>query len=397
MHAIALHLTKDHLGDDGKPIMTPEEYQAKFPGEPMLSPLALQHVAARKAQAAREAAAASAASKAKSEITSVELAAKVDLENMVSGAADQGLMHEVFSLGSAVAARSASSGAPIPVSVLKPIANASAMYVPETDMNYVFNVDVLKTLLLGLEMNIPVYLWGHAGTGKSTIWEQICARTCRPMVRVQHTANTEEEHIVGGWRLRDGRTFFDLGMLPMAMKNGWLFMADEYDFARPEVLSVYQAVLEGKPLIIKEADPENRVIKPHPNFRIVATGNTNGQGDDTGLYQGTVVQNAANYERFGIVENMPYMPPELEAKVVAGAARINEADAKKLIEFATAIREQFDSAKLSNPISPRSLIYAAKVGVARGSLKIGLEKAYTNRLNAIDKEAATQFADRIFR
>lgn len=394
VHSIEIHLAQDHkVGDT--PIMTLDEYCAKFPGEPVVSPLAAHHIALRRAQIAKEAAAKEAAEReSKSEMTSSDSSVSASYE---SGPADKAFLHDVFALGSSPAARSASSGAPIPVSVLKPALNASAQYVPDTDVNYVFNVDVLKTLMLGLEMNIPIYLWGHAGTGKSTIWEQICARTSRPMVRVQHTANMEEEHVLGGWRLRDGKTFFDLGMLPLAMKHGWVYLADEYDFARPEVLSLYQPVLEGKPLIIKEADPENRVIRPHPNFRIVATGNTNGQGDDTGLYQGTVMQNAANYERFGIVEYMPYMPADLEVRVVAGAARINEADAKKLVEFATKVREQFDSAKLSNPISPRSLIYAAKVGVARGSLKIGLEKSYLNRLSAVDKEAASQFADRIFK
>lgn len=393
VHSIALHLKNDHLVD-GVPIMTPEEYQAKYPGEPMLSAIAQHHLNVRRIEKEKQRAIEAAN---KSELTtSVKTEDGFDLGDESSGVAQEGLFHEVFALGTHAAARSATTGAPIPITVLELPKNGSVRYIPEIDPNYVFNVDVLKTLLMGLEMNIPIYLWGHAGTGKSTVWEQICARTNRPMIRTQHTANMEEEHVVGGWRLRDGKTVFELGMLPLAMKNGWVYLADEYDFGRPEVLSLYQAVLEGKPLIIKEADPDNRVIKPHPNFRLVATGNTNGQGDETGLYSGTVMQNAANYERFGIVEHMPYMPPDLEVKVVAAAARVNEADAKKLVDFATRIRSEFDSAKLSNPISPRSLIYAARVGVARGNLRIGLEKAYLNRLGSIDKEAASQFADRIF-
>ena len=194
----------------------------------------------------------------------------------------------------------------------------------------------------------------------------------------------------------DGRTAFELGPLAMAMKFGWLYMADEYDFGRPEVLSLYQPVLEGKALVIKEADMENRVIRPHPGFRFVATGNTNGQGDETGLYQGTTMQNAANYERFGIVEKMPYMDEATEALLVSQQAGIAMPDAKKLIQFATSIRAEFDSAKLSNPISPRSLIYAGRIGMARSNYLIGLEKAYLNRLSSVDREAARSFAARIF-
>lgn len=233
-------------------------------------------------------------------------------------------------------------------------------------------------------------------THNTTIFEQIAALTNRPMLRVQHTANMEEEHIVGGWRLRDGRTHFELGPLALAMKHGWIYMADEYDFGRPEVTSVYQAVLERKPLLIKEADPENRLIRPHANFRFVATGNTNGQGDESGLYQGTNLQNAANYERFGIVEKMPYMEPALEVRLISQKANVPMRDAEKLVDFATRIRTEFDGAKIGNPISPRSLIYAAQIGLARMDYGAGLKAAFINRLTSVDRETATQVAQRVF-
>lgn len=370
VHSIQLHLKNDHaeLG------MTVAEYQAKYPGEPILSEIAKQRLAEQEAIKRRGDAAVSA-----------------DSASRVAG---KQAFHELFGLGKSPAAMSA-RGAPIPITVLADDP-ASVDLVPMVDGNYVFNVDILKTLMMGLEMRLPIYLWGHAGTGKTTIFEQICARTRRPLVRVQHTANMEEEHVVGGWRLRDGKTVFELGFLPMAMKNGWVYLADEYDFGRPEVLSLYQAVLEGKPLVIKEADHENRVIKPHPDFRFVATGNTNGQGDESGLYQGTNMQNAANYERFSIVEQMPYMDTKLETRLVSLQANIPTDDAAKLVDFATRIREQFDGGKMGMPISPRSLLGAAKLGVAKMNYRFGIEKAYINRLTKVDREAASQIAQRVF-
>jgi cobaltochelatase CobS len=287
------------------------------------------------------------------------------------------------------------SGRPIPVTIMGDDPDYASM-IPDIDPNYVFNIEILKTLMMGIEMKIPTYLWGHAGTGKTSIFEQIAARTKRAFFRVQHTANMEEEHIVGGWRLRDGKTFFELGPLAMAMKYGWMYMADEYDFGRPEVTSVYQAVLERKPLVIKEADPENRVIRPHANFCIIATGNTNGQGDESGLYQGTSLQNAANYERFGVVEQMPYMDKVLESHLVSKQANIPIKDAEKLVDFAGRIRLEFDGGRIGNPISPRSLIYAAQIGVARSNYRIGLEKAFINRLASTDRESASQVAQRVF-
>lgn len=380
VHSIELHLKRDpEHAADGQP-MSLAEYQERFPDQPLLSEVAQQRLAER--MALKEKAVASPVDSVSTDIVRMDFAIS------------KGHLHEVFALGRVKAAMNA-RGEPINISIFTP-PTAHEDMVPDLDPNYVFNMDVLKVMLMGLEMNIPTYLWGHAGTGKTTVIEQIAARTRRPMLRVQHTANMEEEHVVGGWRLRDGRTMFELGPLPLAMKHGWLYLADEYDFARPEVTSVYQAVLEGKPLIIKEADEANRVIRPHPAFRMLATGNTNGQGDETGLYNGTNMQNAANYERFGIVEKMPYMEPAIEARLIHQQAGVPLEDAKRLVDFAGRVRAEFESSKLSNPISPRSLIFAARIGAARDNLQIGLEKSYINRLSEVDREAATGLANRVF-
>jgi cobaltochelatase CobS len=163
------------------------------------------------------------------------------------------------------------------------------------------DIELLKDVLMMIEMRIPGYLWGHAGTGKSTLPTQLCARLNRPIIRAQHTASTEESHICGQILVRSGATYFEPGLLASAMRNGWVYLADEYDFAFPQILGVYQPVLEGEPLIIKEATPEWRYVEPHKRFAFIGTGNTNGSGDETGLYQGTNIQNAANFSRFGIV------------------------------------------------------------------------------------------------
>jgi len=375
VHSIQLHLQRDHADQP----MTVAEYSAQYPGHPILSALAASKIAEHNAKAAAE--------KEKESVSA-------DYSETTGYATGSKPLHEVFGLGAGKAAMSARGG-PIPITVVSSTGGFSEL-VPDIDPNYLFNLDVLKTLLMGFELRIPTYLWGHSGTGKTTIYEQIAARTGRAMLRVQHTANMEEEHVLGGWRLRDGKTIFELGPLPMAMINGWVYLADEYDFGRPEVLSLYQPVLENKALVIKEADLANRIIRPHPGFRFIATGNTNGQGDETGLYQGTNMQNAANYERFGIVEKMEYMEASVEAALVSKQAQIPLEDAKKLIDYATRIRGEFDSSKISNPISPRSLIYAGRLGLAKSNYLYGLEKAYINRLSSIDREAASQLATRCF-
>jgi hypothetical protein len=173
------------------------------------------------------------------------------------------------------------------------------------------------------------------------------------------------------------------------------YQADEYDFGMPSVLAVYQPVLEGKPLVIKEADEENRVIRPHPNFRMVGTGNTNGQGDETGLYQGTLLQNAANYERFGIVEEVKYMDAKAEVQVIAGQAGVPKEIAEKLVTLATQCRQAFADQKLGLPPSPRAMIKAAKQGRVLGDWVAGIKLAYVNRLSRTDQVAVGELLKRV--
>ena len=255
---------------------------------------------------------------------------------------------------------------------------------------------MLKTVLLGLELDIPVYLWGHAGVGKSTVLEQVAAHTNRAYMRVQHTANTEEAHIVGQMLANKAGTYWEPGPLQLCMKEGLTYNADEYDYAHASVLAVYQAVLEGKSLVTKEAPPEWRVVHPHKNFRFVATGNTNGAGDETGLYIGTNMGNAANYSRFGITEQVPYMPKKQEVAILVNQAGLVKEDAVKIVDFATDVRKAFEKGDVSMTIGPRELINASHLGLRRGSWRTGLTLAYINRLNKVDRETIDGIAQRVF-
>jgi len=301
-------------------------------------------------------------------------------------------MNKMFGLGNVKAAMNA-KGAPIMIHRFGEGENSE--FVPDIDNGFVYDIDTLKNILLGFDLNIPVLLWGHAGTGKSSFVEQVCARTRRPLTRVQHTINTEESHIVGQWTVRDGATHFELGPLAVAMKEGHIYMADEYDFSMPSVLSVYQSVLEGKSLMIKEADLKSRIIKPHKDFRFIATGNTNGSGDETGLYQGTNMQNAANYDRFGVVCKIEYMNKKLEQRIIVNQSGIESADAENLVKFAKSVRDAYEAGKISSTISPRALINAAKIGMRRGSLVMGIDLSFGNKLSTVDKEVCAGMSQRI--
>lgn len=368
-HAIQIHLKEAHRD------VTLAQYQEQFPGAPLMSEFAKARVAAARAEKEER------------------IAPKHVTEKLPE--ISKKAMAKVFSLGSTKSAKRADGG-DIMIEVLG--SSEWDMQIPDIDDNYIFNIDILKTMLMGIALNIPTYLWGHAGTGKSTIIEQISCRTRRPMIRVQHTGSTEESHIIGQMVAdMESGTKWSPGPLPLAMKYGFIYLADEYDFAYPQVLAVYQAVLEGKALVIKEApaDSEWRVVHPHPNFRFFATGNTNGSGDTTGLYQGTNMQNAANYERFGIVEEMPYMSAKQEAAVVAAQAGIALDDAEKLVSFASLVRNAFDARQIRATCGPRVLINAGRIAVAKASFLKGLHNAFLNRLSPKDKEICLGLAQRI--
>lgn len=379
IHSVQMHLKTDHKE------LSLEAYVASYQEAPLMSELAKQKLAEKRAVSE---ASAPTHSIAMAGTSSASVTTLVPKDTLVKKA-----FHEIFGLGKAKQALSV-KGEAIPISV---IANSSAQeMVPEISDDYVYDIDELKNVILAQELNIPCFVWGHKGSGKSELHEQVAARTGRAFMRVQHTVNTEESHIVGQWTVKDSQTVFELGPLPLAMLNGYTYCADEYDFMLPSVSSVYQAVLEGKSLMIKEADAANRVIKPHPNFRFVATGNTNGSGDETGMYQGTNIGNSANYDRFGMVIHKQYMKKAAESQILQNRVGLVKEDADKMVDFASLVSEAYDGAKISDVVSPRTLIYAAKIGVKRGSFRQGLTLSFINKLSKIDREVVDALAQRIF-
>lgn len=370
VHSIAAYLPRAHPG------VTVEQYQATYPDAGLKS-------------AALIGAQARAADKAVTYDSAVLVKLPTATKSTKKPFAD------VFGLGGAPGAKN-KRGEPIMIDVLGNPEPEWADYVPDKDENYIHPIDVLKAVMMGCAMNKPVLLWGMHGTGKTSVIEQFCAETNRPIMRVQHTVSTEEAHVLGQYVVKNGSTVFEPGPLAICMRYGLYYLADEYDFALPSVISVYQPVLEGKRLIIKEAPPEWRVVKPHPNFRFGATGNTNGGGDETGLYQGTQMQNAASYSRFGITVEVPYMDEAQETGVVASQGGIHEPDARKLVQFAKHVRDSYYRGDIGVTVSPRELISAAQLGRALGGeWRQGLALAYTNRLNKVDKIAVLEVVQRI--
>lgn len=395
VHSIAKHLKDAHGEDSAKP-MTLSEYETQFPGADLMSPMAKQRMAEiQKKKADAEAEAAKNAPPAGATPVAKE-GASPDTAPV--------FFHEAFRFPSSVKSAYTKAGKGIPCTSDARTGDGYDHMVPEWNENYILNPELTKTVMMALELHTPIYLFGHSGVGKSSIFKQMCAALKRKMFRFQHTVDTEESHIVGQWVVKPhidqhgnaiSTTEFELGPLPLAMMNGWLYLADEIDRCSPTVLSAYQAILEGEPLILKNAPAHMRIIKPHPLFAFAATGNTNGTGDQTGLYQATLTQDAATIERFGVVAYVDYPPEKQEIAMIAAATGLNEADAKKIRQFADEIRVKAFPNQVSLTIGPRVAINIARIGMMKADFIEGAMYAYCNRLPDAEKEAALGIAKRV--
>jgi cobaltochelatase CobS len=311
--------------------------------------------------------------------------------------------HKIFNVRSTNATKNG-KGDPIQLEMLEDRADDTKSLVPAIDEAYVFPMEDAVSLAMSLDSRVKgnALLWGYHGSGKSTLAEQVCARTNRPALRVQHSVDTEGSDIVGQWVLVGGETKFIYGPLASAMRDGLVYIADEYDFALPNVLAIYQAVLEGAPLFIKQAPESMATIKPHEDFRFIATGNTNGAGDETGLYQGTQIQNAANYSRFHITIKVDYQSLTAEKQIITKRiGEIPDADLNNLMEFAKLVREGYDNKSITNTLSTREIITIARLAILKGrdtgpNWDYAISHAFNNRMSTIDATAIKNIMQRVF-
>ena len=213
-----------------------------------------------------------------------------------------------------------------------------AQYIPPIDPAYRFDQITTRAILAGFQQNRRVMVQGYHGTGKSTHIEQVAARLNWPCVRINLDGHISRADLLGrdAIVLKEGKqvTEFREGMVPFAMTHGIAIVFDEYDAGRPDVMFVIQRVLEaeGRLTLLEQ----NRVITPHPAFRIFATANTVGLGDPTGLYHGTQVINQGQMDRWNIVTTLNYLPEKeevaiVEAKVPAFTKTFTKANLQQMV------------------------------------------------------------------
>jgi len=238
--------------------------------------------------------------------------------------------------------------------------DATISFIPPVDPTYVSwgNANDMKKILKS-GMFFPIYLTGMSGNGKTFGIEQTCASLGREMIRVNFTAETDEDDLFGGFRLVNGETVFQYGPVVEAMKRGAVLLLDEIDLASHKVMAL-QSVLEGKGYFIKK---RGEWITPAAGFTVIATANTKGKGSDDGRFIGTNVLNEAFLDRFSITMYQPYPSESIEKKILTKAAEgfgLRSAEAEGFVPNLTMwgdiIRKTFEEGGVDEIISTRRLV-----------------------------------------
>jgi cobaltochelatase CobS len=232
-------------------------------------------------------------------------------------------------------------------------------HVPAIDTDYQFQGTVLMRILYALLTNKRTYLHGHSGTGKTTHVEQVAAHLFWPFMRVNFDSEITRMDLIGRDTLvqESGTTvskFVD-GILPQMMSGPYIGCFDELDFVRPDVAYVMQRMFEGNGLMLTEDG--GRIVKPHGMFRMFATGNTVGQGDEFGMYQGARPQSMAMLDRFTVWAHVDYLNERERAKLIETRVPSLAKDmVAKINKYVTEHIEAFKTSKVMQPITPRGYI-----------------------------------------
>lgn len=272
-------------------------------------------------------------------------------------------------------------------------------YVPAVDDAYCFDPATTLAILAGFGQNRRVLVQGYHGTGKSTHVEQVAARLNWPLVRVNLDGHISRLDLVGrdAIVIEDGQqvTEFREGILPWALQRPVALMFDEYDAGRPEVMFVLQRVLEqdGKFTLLDQ----NRVLTPHPSFRLFGTANTTGLGNLTGLYHGAQVLNQAQIDRWSIVAKLDYLAAVDEERIVKSRVPASDdATVASMVALADMTRSGFAAGDVSTLMSPRTVITWAENAQIFGDVAQAFELSFLNKCDDAERSIVAELYQRAF-
>ena len=267
------------------------------------------------------------------------------------------------------------------------VSSLTGNIIPEKDPNFVNFGDYssVKSIIASKKF-YPIFITGLSGNGKTLGVTQACAEKKREMIRVNITIETDEDDLLGGYRLRDGQTVWQNGPVIEAMERGAVLLLDEIDLASNKIMCL-QPILEGNGVFVKKI---NKFVKPALGFTVVATANTKGKGSEDGQFIGTNVLNEAFLERFPITFEQKYPSVKIETKIISKMLETENAKddeyATNLVNWADIIRKTYSEGGVDEIISTRRLVHIAKAySIFRNKLKA--VEVCTNRFDDDTKQS----------
>lgn len=284
-----------------------------------------------------------------------------------------------------------------------PMFSVGNEYVPELDEAYRFNPETTLAVLAGFAYNARVMVQGYHGSGKTTHIEQVAARLNWACVRINLDSYISRVDLIGrdAIVLRDGKqvTEFREGILPWSLQTPTALVFDEYDAGRPDVMFVIQRVLEADGCLTLL--DQNRIIQPHPAFRLFATSNTIGLGDTTGLYHGTQLINQGQLDRWNIVATLNYLPHQEELEIALAKAPAYQDEkgralVSKMVQVANLTRQGFMQGDLATVMSLRTVINWCRNTEIFGSVAYAFKVSFVNRCDELERPLVAEFYQRCF-
>jgi hypothetical protein len=275
------------------------------------------------------------------------------------------------------------------------VSSLTGNIVPKKDPVFVSfgNYPDIKSIVKS-GMFYPVFITGLSGNGKTMGVTQACAENKKELIRVNITIETDEDDLLGGYRLKDGQTVWQNGPVIEAMERGAVLLLDEIDLASNKIMCL-QPILEGSGVFVKKI---NKFVKPAQGFNVIATANTKGQGSDDGKFIGTNVLNEAFLERFPITFEQSYPKPAVEEKILVNtlktSGKSDKEFCKKLVTWADVIRKTYFDGGVDEIISTRRLVHIIQAYSIFGKKMKAIEVC-TNRFDDDTKNSFIELYSKV--
>ena len=275
------------------------------------------------------------------------------------------------------------------------VPNIEQNLIPQKDDTFI-NFGPFNDIKTIIQANLfyPTFITGLSGNGKTFSVEQACAQLRRELIRVNITIETDEDDLIGGFRLVDGNTVWHNGPVIEALERGAILLLDEIDLASNKILCL-QSILEGKGVFLKKI---GKFVQPSKGFNVFATANTKGKGSEDGRFIGTNILNEAFLERFPVTFDQDYPAPSVETKIlgkVATSLKIDDKDfCKRLVDWGDIIRKTFYDGGIDEIISTRRLVHILRAYSIFGD-KMKAIQVCVNRFDDETKQAFLELYDKV--